>query len=305
MSGWIFQANERTTYRLRNALHEVHEHGGHMVWEAKQHWHEISVGDVAYLWLAGRMGGVIGRATITTEPGFIADEPWEQAHYVKPLPPDTQIRRVRIEVRDVLPQVLPKEVIRSEPELASHLIFRFAQMTNFPLTGIQADALDRLFEQWQRKPESAANVRTTAELRNDDTGYLDRNLHERHFEDVLAMNPGCIEPGLEVIGRQYVAPEVGRMDLLCKDQAGIYVVVEIKRPTDFGETAVQQISAYMSWVKDNLAADGRVRGIIVGTSPTTRMQRAASMVPNLSIKTFSLKVEDVEFHEAREKPQPF
>ena len=43
MAEWLFQGNSKTTYRLLDALNEVHEHGSQMVWQAKQHWREIQL----------------------------------------------------------------------------------------------------------------------------------------------------------------------------------------------------------------------------------------------------------------------
>ena len=238
----------------------------------------------------------MGRATITSEPDFIQDDPWELKHYIKAPPPGTGPRRVRLRVDHVLQQLLTRQVIRTDPELATHLIFRFSQMTNFPLRDAQAAALEHLYEAWQRQPMSVPcrpiHGDKMVRAQSLGAGVLDRNVHERHFEDVLAKNPGTIEVGLVIVGRQYIAPGVGRMDLLCKDKDGTFVVVEIKRPTDSGERVVEQIAAYMSWVREKLADDGRVRGIIIGTDPSERLRYAAKMVANLTIKTMSLSLQD-------------
>ena len=52
---------------------------------------------------------------------------------------------------------------------------------------------------------------------------------------------------LLVIGRQYIIPNVGKLDLLCIDETGTLVVVEFKRDLTSRE-AVAQILDYASWL---------------------------------------------------------
>ncbi len=274
---------------------EVQEHGNRMVWEARQHWRDIHTGDAVYLWVAGRHGGVAARATVETEPGYIADEPWEKKHYIKPLPPDATVRRVVLNVHDVLPHPISRDVVRGETEMANHLLFRFSQLTNFPLTDSQAARLDRLFDEWrERRAESSGPAQKTAPAPGTDGDHLNQNVHERNIEDVVVKDPACVEPGLVVVGRQYNASGVGRIDLLCKDKDDHYVVIEIKRPIDAGESVVQQTAMYMAWVKEKLAGDDIVRGIILGPTPTERLRYAAKAVPHLAVKSLSVQVLDAQ-----------
>src|SRR5690606_14597260 len=65
------------------------------------------------------------------------------------------------------------------------------------------------------------------------------------------------------IGRQVVCTgRGGRIDLLCKEATGDYVVIEIKNvrasPNTFG-----QIKSYMGWVKETLAGKNGVQGIVL------------------------------------------
>jgi hypothetical protein len=65
-----------------------------------------------------------------------------------------------------------------------------------------------------------------------------------------------------VEGRQYVT-DVGIIDVLAKDRAGNFVVIELKKGR--GQSAViGQILAYMNWVEKNLVDNGKkVRGIVI------------------------------------------
>jgi Holliday junction resolvase-like predicted endonuclease len=107
---------------------------------------------------------------------------------------------------------------------------------------------------------------------------------ERHIEQVVVQYLGEIEPGLTLVGRQIPTP-AGRLDLLCKDAAGTYVVVEIKR--DQGtDRVVGQILRYMGWVKESKGTE--VRGIIVVQSRDPALSYAIQATTNVQIKEFRM-----------------
>lgn len=73
-----------------------------------------------------------------------------------------------------------------------------------------------------------------------------------------------IEPGLKLAdnGRQYIT-EIGRMDLLCQDASGQYVVVEVKAG-EAEDGVFGQMLRYIGWVHTNLKGGrNNVRGIIL------------------------------------------
>jgi RecB family endonuclease NucS len=91
-----------------------------------------------------------------------------------------------------------------------------------------------------------------------------------------------IEPGLTLVDQQLATP-AGRLDLLCKDATGTYVVVEIKG--DQGtDRIVGQILRYMGWVKESKGAG--VRGIIVVQSRDPSLSYAIQATINIQIKEF-------------------
>jgi RecB family endonuclease NucS len=51
---------------------------------------------------------------------------------------------------------------------------------------------------------------------------------EAHLQALLAEHPEVLAPGLSLIRREHPTP-IGPVDLLCRDPAGAYVAVEIKR----------------------------------------------------------------------------
>jgi restriction system protein len=107
---------------------------------------------------------------------------------------------------------------------------------------------------------------------------------ERHIESIVVQYLQAIEPGLTLVGQQIATP-AGRLDLLCKDAAGTYVVVEIKR--DQGtDQVVGQILRYMGWVKENKGTE--VRGIIVVQGRDPRLSYAIQATTNIQIKEFRM-----------------
>lgn len=97
---------------------------------------------------------------------------------------------------------------------------------------------------------------------------------EQDLEERLEANPSVIAPGLQVYidaagrsGRQYWAGGIGRLgariDLLCTDQDGDFVVVELKAERA-RNPVVAQTAMYMGWVEQHLAGPGQsVRGIVI------------------------------------------
>jgi RecB family endonuclease NucS len=51
---------------------------------------------------------------------------------------------------------------------------------------------------------------------------------EAHLQALLAEHPEALAPGLSLVRREHPTP-IGPVDLLCRDTAGAYVAVEIKR----------------------------------------------------------------------------
>jgi len=112
---------------------------------------------------------------------------------------------------------------------------------------------------------------------------------ERDLRKYLVLNLESLEPGLTITGEEYPT-EGGRMriDILAKDASGGFVVIELKAGvadiSTFG-----QISAYVGWVKQNLARSGNVRGIIVANDFDERMRYAVESSPHIKLKQYKLE----------------
>lgn len=89
--------------------------------------------------------------------------------------------------------------------------------------------------------------------------------------------------------QQYPTSE-GFIDLLAKDAAGNFVVIELKKGRS-NQQVVGQILGYVGWVKRYLAEDGqKVRGIIVASDGNNALLHAVSTVSDfISVKYYRLK----------------
>ncbi|MDR1078202.1 MAG: endonuclease NucS, partial [Propionibacteriaceae bacterium] len=69
---------------------------------------------------------------------------------------------------------------------------------------------------------------------------------EKHLQELLALNPQAIRAGLALVRREYPTA-IGPVDLLCRDAAGAYVAVEIKRRGEID--GVEQLTRYLELLR--------------------------------------------------------
>lgn len=99
---------------------------------------------------------------------------------------------------------------------------------------------------------------------------------------------------LEVVGRQFRADRIGRIDILCrnkeKDRSG-YTVIEIKRDRT-SDDVVGQTQRYMGWVQTSDLVKGQdaVWGIIVCRIADQKVIMAVRPSPNLEIYIYDVRV---------------
>jgi len=82
---------------------------------------------------------------------------------------------------------------------------------------------------------------------------------EAHLQELLAARPAAIEDGLVLVRREHETG-IGPIDLLCRDEAGAAVAIEVKRRGEID--GVEQLTRYVERL--NLDATLRpVRGVLV------------------------------------------
>ena len=80
---------------------------------------------------------------------------------------------------------------------------------------------------------------------------------EAHLQALLAENPATFGEGWSVVQREYMTA-IGPVDLLCRDELGCYVAVEVKRRGEID--GVEQLTRYLDLMnRDPLL--GEVRGV--------------------------------------------
>jgi hypothetical protein len=115
-----------------------------------------------------------------------------------------------------------------------------------------------------------------------------RPLAETNLEDFVIQQLETIEPGLRLEKRQLSTP-AGRLDLLCRDAKGSYVVVELKR-LQGSDQVIGQILRYMGWLRETYPAE-KVRGIVVVGRKDQALSYTAGAVPDVQVKEFKLQIQ--------------
>ena len=88
-------------------------------------------------------------------------------------------------------------------------------------------------------------------------------------------------------GRQYPTP-IGNIDLLAVDKARKeFVIIELKKGRS-SDVVIGQILRYMGWIKENLAKDHNVRGIIIVKERDKRLEYALKLMPNADLFKYNV-----------------
>jgi RecB family endonuclease NucS len=86
------------------------------------------------------------------------------------------------------------------------------------------------------------------------SAVLQKDGIERHLQEELAARPDALGGGLRLVRREWPT-DIGPVDLMCRDEAGEWVAVEIKRVGTID--AVEQLSRYL----ERIELDG-CRGVL-------------------------------------------
>ncbi len=117
---------------------------------------------------------------------------------------------------------------------------------------------------------------------------------ERDLQNYLVQNLGLLEPGLklyededgEFTGVEFPAGQ-RYIDILAVGTDGAYVVIETKVSRAY-DRVVGQILRYMGWIKENLASETSVRGIIVASEISEDLILATSSVGNIRLVEYNI-----------------
>lgn len=156
----------------------------------------------------------------------------------------------------------------------------------------------------QTQVTGAGGAMVTVDEEDDDAGVaVDAALAgstqfalEKDLQRYLADNLQLIEPGLtlfldeDITGFEYPAGGGRRIDILAKDKAGNFVVLELKVEKGY-DRVVGQLLRYVNWVRKELAEPGqRVRGIIVCRMMSEDLVLACSSIKDVELFEYKLQV---------------
>jgi len=91
-----------------------------------------------------------------------------------------------------------------------------------------------------------------------ESAALQKDGVERHLQEELAAAPSALGEDLTLVKREWPT-DVGPVDLMCKDAAGEWVAVEIKRIGTID--AVEQLTRYLGFIRED-PAKACCRGIL-------------------------------------------
>src|SRR5438132_1599747 len=91
-----------------------------------------------------------------------------------------------------------------------------------------------------------------------ESAALQKDGVERHLQEELAARPEALGEELRLVRREWPT-DIGPVDLMCRDEDGNWVAVEIKRVGTI--EAVEQLSRYLEFIRTD-AAKAECRGIL-------------------------------------------
>ena len=88
-------------------------------------------------------------------------------------------------------------------------------------------------------------------------------------------------------GVEFQTP-VGAIDILAVDNSGAFFVFELKRARS-PDHAIGQLARYMGWLKQTLARETEVHGVIVAKEIGPKLRYAASVIPNVNLLEYQIE----------------
>jgi RecB family endonuclease NucS len=107
-----------------------------------------------------------------------------------------------------------------------------------------------------------AEILSETEHEMGEAAALEKDGVEEHLQAELATRPDVIEEGLTLVRREWPT-EVGPVDLMCRDEDGGWVAVEVKRLATID--AVEQLCRYLDCIRVDPSRAG-CRGILAAQS---------------------------------------
>ena len=160
-----------------------------------------------------------------------------------------------------LPMATRLILLKADGSISIHADDRAYKPLNWmnpPCTIVMRDAgeddprEEQLAQVWEVENKDGDTLRiSVAEVLHDsshelgiDPGLVKDGV-EAHLQVLLAENPGTFGEGWQLVRREYMTA-IGPVDILCRDQSGITVAVEIKRRGEID--GVEQLTRYLDFL---------------------------------------------------------
>jgi endonuclease len=101
-------------------------------------------------------------------------------------------------------------------------------------------------------------VLSDVEVEMGEAAPLEKDGVETHLQELLAANPEALGEPLRLVRREWPT-DVGPVDLMCRDEEGGWVAVEVKRIAEID--SVEQLSRYLERIRLD-SARAECRGIL-------------------------------------------
>ena len=196
---WIFQSSP-DQYDLAGALESLAE----FYWLVRRYEKEIHVGDRVYLWEAGSDAGVAAIAEVASEPADVEDSHADKGFWRDPAAFLGPRRRVLLKITKVVDPRLSRAEAQANPALAKLPNLVFAQGTNFPLTPVQDQELQRVIAGLAPLPTAL-----TFEALQQETGWDAERLREL-ADAIIRGRRQVVLAGPPGTGKTWVAGLVAR-----------------------------------------------------------------------------------------------
>lgn len=165
-----------------------------------------------------------------------------------------------------LPEAVRLVMVKADGCVAIHSdggAYKPLNWMNAPNTIVESD------DQWVvTNPKGEALTITFHEIHvetnhefGEDPG-LQKDGVEAHLQELLAALPESVQPGLTLVRREWPTA-IGPVDLMCIDEAGNYVAVEIKRRGEID--GIEQLARYLEVLRADANLVG-LRGVFVAQS---------------------------------------
>jgi EVE domain/AAA domain (dynein-related subfamily) len=205
MRKWIFQASPQF-YDLQGALKSLKE----QTWLTSQYKTEIHRGDRVFLWEAGSDAGILGVATVLSEPAEIA-HPDSEKPFMKDQSKFSGLQlRVYLRIDKVFESRLRRVDLQKDQVLSKLRIILNPRGTNYPVSTEEAQKLEALLGMATITEPNAVPAADT-----DRYGELVKKTflsHEffRDIETLLRTKRQVILQGAPGTGKTFVAKEVAK-----------------------------------------------------------------------------------------------